>query len=584
MPILEFLDCPLPADKNPELTKSQVSALARSCVEYLQADVKDGAKYVNIDDVSLSCLKVLAVLSREEANRAVLVDGGCLPQLVDVIRECKRTDDLPIQALRALANICIDNDEHRQAVANVDESIKSIVDFVGVTASQVTDLKSIEVEDAPQLSVKTAICVGTVINLCNENELMAQELLAAGALPHVLSIYSGKFVSDSVRMSALSALEALTEQDEGKLALCAGDYPMKLFDALVFTTDKEFEERPTELIESLVSDNEAMRQKFVETLGLSKLIALASQLSDPVGDVASRVLAIIFTDDKYMQLALDDSSLHVIDRLLEWCKSTDTTKRANAAFAFGNLARSESACQQLMDAGVSLQLISMLDSEDAREIHAIFGALRNLVIAKETRMALIDAGLLDKLPKWAESFHMPVRFLLVSILRTLASRDKEVGSLMADDERILGMAMQLVGSDDEGTSSEAARVIANIIKYSPKKEYIQTICEMGGLKGLNKLLTSKHMILQNDGLMALCLVGAIMGNSLVDVAYLEQCSRSVVNLSKSDEAIPDSIKQNCKQWLEIVAKNDALKSRIDSSERDTKAVGQMDNRIESPQQ
>eukprot|EP01134_Creolimax_fragrantissima_P006825 CFRG6825T1 len=562
-----------PEAEDVELNEIRVASIVASCIEILDSVYRPTSKKsgealdsVPSDSVPsadvVNALNLLAVLSRNEEYRKVLVDGGCLPRLKAVVGGSDGTGESSIHALRALANVCIDNDSYRLTVASDDEGARSIVEYVGKTADQVNALQeALRVEKCPQLILQSAVCAGTILNLCNGNEEVTELFVSAGVVPHIMTFYSSKYVTSTVRLSGLAALEALLESNNCKRELCVGENPKLLFETLRYTTDEAYEQRPAELIESLVAENDELRRVYVETVGVTELIRLANEEA-LLRDVASKILAIVFADDEIMQKSLDDPNLNIVSTLKTWCDSDDKARRANAAFALGNLARSDSACEMLMAANVGLTLIRMLDSEDAREIHAVFGALRNMAVAKESRMLLIKAGLLGKLPKWVESFHMPVRFLIASILRTMTSRDVEVGGLLGSDENVLDMAMKLSGVDDEGTSCEAARAIANIVKSSPRKDVIDAVCEAGGVKAVAILLKSKHMILQNDGLMVLCLLGAIKGDELSHNTHVKECTDEVVRILTSESSVPESVRQNGRQWYEIVLKHDMLKNHL----------------------
>lgn len=86
--------------------------------------------------------------------------------------------------------------------------------------------------------------------------------------------------------------------------------------------------------------------------------------------------------------------------------------------------------------------------------------------AGEARREVIASGILGDLAPHAKNFHMPVRYLISNILK-LVTLDPEQAAFVAHDPAAMQAAMALVRTDDEGTSCEAARAVANMLRGAP---------------------------------------------------------------------------------------------------------------------
>lgn len=105
-----------------------------------------------------------------------------------------------------------------------------------------------------------------------------------------------------------------------------------------------------------------------------------------------------------------------------WLDETDTDLLTTAVLALGNFARTDSHCIHFVESQIMHKLLAILAKnnrveDDMRLQHALLSALRNLVIPKANKAAVIEAGLVNTIIPMLEIHQPPVVFKLLGTLR-----------------------------------------------------------------------------------------------------------------------------------------------------------------------
>lgn len=105
-----------------------------------------------------------------------------------------------------------------------------------------------------------------------------------------------------------------------------------------------------------------------------------------------------------------------------WLDESDTDLLTTAVLALGNFARTDSHCIYFVESRIMHRLLTILAKnnrveDDMRLQHALLSALRNLVIPKANKAAVIEAGLVNTIIPMLEIHQPPVVFKLLGTLR-----------------------------------------------------------------------------------------------------------------------------------------------------------------------
>lgn len=110
--------------------------------------------------------------------------------------------------------------------------------------------------------------------------------------------------------------------------------------------------------------------------------------------------------------------------LRRWLSSPQLQLQVCACIMLGNLARSDSACEEFVHTcAVHKPLIKVItDANDSQLLHAALGFLKNLALPIKNKAALGDAGIFDVLPRlWLLDTLPQIQFSSISLARQLVN-------------------------------------------------------------------------------------------------------------------------------------------------------------------
>lgn len=105
-----------------------------------------------------------------------------------------------------------------------------------------------------------------------------------------------------------------------------------------------------------------------------------------------------------------------------WLDASDVDLLTTGVLALGNFARTDTHCIHLVERGIMRKLLIILArnngiDDDMRLQHALLSTLRNLVIPRPNKQAVIDAGLVETILPMLHIHQPPVVFKLLGTLR-----------------------------------------------------------------------------------------------------------------------------------------------------------------------
>lgn len=300
--------------------------------------------------------------------------------------------------------------------------------------------------------------------------------------------------------------------------------------------------------------------------------------------------------------SISDDSMHylyntpLVKCMEDWLDSYDVDLLTTGVLALGNFARTDSHCIEMVKRGVTKKLLCKFcfcinplhaqanndpphfphsvhstailsenngTEDEMRLQHALLSALRNLVIPKENKPIMIEAGLVQTILPMLEIHQPPVVFKLLGTLRmTVDGQIQLAHELLCNAKLIAQLVHWSKSSDYSSVSGESYRLMAWLVKHAYKDSTVidttvaaaapapdaavkpktstngmaavpssganaaslkAFITTDGAVDSMATMLTSQHLVMQNEALIALCLISSV---------FMGQRSHSDVNLDE----------------------------------------------------
>lgn len=565
---------------------------------------------------------IIKGLLRNVAHLSSIQDTSCDSPALDMV----------IQACRALGNICYMNEEARTIIGTVPDGDQILLRLLDKGNDNAAFYK---------------VRCGLISNYLLGEEAISKRCLEQGQLMEQLDRIVGQCATEAgnnvplnedLLMNVLPPLSILTEN----VSELNFDEQMNRNLALVLAHSQSLElgEMCLELLHYQVRKEKTSRlclNCFQKTK--SNFIFFVSQAeNDDVKLVLAKcgVCQTIFellekhkdrpkTDDAraVMKLACDlivliltgDAAmdyLHATDlvaNMSAWLQATDNDLIATGVLALGNFARTDSHCiEMVQERGLAKELLAILGRNSSAEgdmklQHALLSTLRNLVIPRANKGAVIEAGLVDTvLPMLLDGNHQPpVVFKLLGTLRMVVDGQEQLANEMLRDARLIGQLVQWSCSAQDMTggavTGESLRLMAWLVKHAylhkfrkesaggeggsgesvPNRESV----DVAGLKAFAKvpgamramveMLTSQHMVMQNESLVALTILASFLRHEpdaavVVDETLIE--ANVGLHLAgfmqHQHETMTKEIVDNLKTLLAVIGQSERMQEHLRS--------------------
>ncbi|CAH0387037.1 unnamed protein product [Bemisia tabaci] len=460
---------------------------------------------------------VIASLAKIESTRVALTKPKIAAALLEVLKQnAGLSSDQNYLAMkhasRALGNLCYENNEGRKCVMEHD-GLKIILHAIEST---------INLPDKELCYSLRACVVGLLLNLIMGQTDLYPELIKLGTVELLTKILeAGAEQDETAAIHVLMILSLLAESVNGE-PLLTNRLCSVLVKTLGKSTSGELSELCVELIHGQAENNEIRLQ--LAKCGLCELlIQLMEEHRALVNDDETRnllkmacdLIIIILNGDDCMRLLYGDGKGKVFLGLTQWLTSTDDDLQITGVLAMGNFARTDNHCAQIVAAGVGKKLISILSknntpSGDIRLQHALLSALRNLSIPAQNKPKLIADGIIDVVMPMLNIPTFPVVFKLLGTLRMLVDGQERVACDLGQRKDLLKKLVEWTGTEDHpGVQGEACRLLAWLIKNSRDREVMGRMVAAGAVPCLVGMITAEHTVMQNEALLALCLLSAM---------------------------------------------------------------------------
>lgn len=481
------------------------------------------------DDLQVSVCKTIAEITKNNKQRESFTNETIVAELLTLLERNRDGSSLvlTIQVCRALGNLCYENQRARVLIGEKGGN---------GTLFSLLDVK----KEESQYSKETwTLFLKTRCGLIS-NYLVGSEEIAAQAVQMKLvqkiqemlkSVVSSETVetNEDLLINILPPLSILNELTE-----ITFDVPMirLLVQILGRSNNPDLGEMCLELLQCQAENDDVKyclaKEGVADTL--FELLEKYKKLTTS-GDETRRALLKLACDLIVLILNGDDAMHYLyttpfLSNVEKWLDSYDMDLLTTGVLAIGNFARTDSHCTDMVERGVMKKLIGILaknngSEDDMRLQHALLSALRNLVIPKPNKAAVVADGLVETILPMLDIHQPPVVFKLLGTLRMTIDGQESLAMELLQNQKLIEQLILWSKTIDyhAGVSAESLRLIAWLIKHAYKDKTTETSAKKLDDKNLRKfiqipdavnslvtMLNSSHVVMQNEALIALCIL------------------------------------------------------------------------------
>ncbi|XP_062372374.1 rap1 GTPase-GDP dissociation stimulator 1 isoform X1 [Sardina pilchardus] len=469
---------------------------------------------------------VIAEVAKNEFMRGVCVDAGLIPPLVQLLSS--QEQEVLLQTGRALGNICYDSQEGRSAVEAEGGAERAFELLVRLAPS--TD---------PHTGKLLTVLCGMLMNYSNENDSLQAQLINMGVIPTLVKLLGLHTDNTPLTEMCLIAFGNLAELESSKEQFASTPIAQELVQLFRKQLEHERKEMIFEVLAPL-AENDVIKLQLVEA-GLVECLldvvshTLGSEREEDVAELktASDLMVLLLLGDESMQKLFEGGKGSVFQRVLSWVPSDNHQLQLAGALAIANFARNDGNCIHMVESGIVQKLLELLERHveegNVTVQHAALSALRNLAIPVVNKSKMLAAGVAEVVLKFLQSEMPPVQFKLLGTLRMLIDTQVDAADQLGTNSKLVERLVEWCEAKDHaGVMGESNRLLSALIRHSKSKDVVRTVVQSGGVKHLVTMATSEHMIMQNEALVALGIIGALdlalaekdfVGASLVQILH-----------------------------------------------------------------
>lgn len=221
--------------------------------------------------------------------------------------------------------------------------------------------------------------------------------------------------------------------------------------------------------------------------------------------------------------------------------------------------------------------------------HALLSALRNLVIPKENKCVIIEAGLVETILPMLKIHQPPVVYKLLGTLRMLIDGQSQLAHQLLENRTLIQQLIQWCQSSDcSSVTGESFRLMAWLIKHAykdtarsigapsggggvkeattPSRSSLKTfIKNEGSVQSMVTMLASQHMVMQNEALIALCIMSSLFIPSSDNDANLARVlidcdlgGKLAEFIQRNADAMTKEIVENVQTLMTLLRTSDTL--------------------------
>uniref|UniRef100_A0A1B0CRW1 Putative rho/rac gtpase guanine nucleotide exchange factor smggds/vimar n=1 Tax=Lutzomyia longipalpis TaxID=7200 RepID=A0A1B0CRW1_LUTLO len=544
------------------------------------------------DGLRAQVAKCIADVAKTASQRKRFTSRNTIGILLNFIAEAHKTDKIALvtQSCRALGNICYLNDDARNIIVELSGD---------ATLVKLLDVKVNATDDAAAMEQFIKVRCGVLSNFILGGEEFAKKAMALGIMEKLEATTEAASkenpLPEDLLTNTLPPLSILTENvSDLKFSATLNGSLVRILGA---STNPDLAEMCLELLHYQAEYDDVKvllaKEGLCETIYrlLEKYKTFASSNSDARALMKSAcdLIVLILTGDDSMNYLYSTAFLTNMEA---WLGAEDVDLVTTGVLALGNFARTDSHCIDMVQSNVMQKLLEILaknngTTDDMNLQHALLSTLRNLVIPKVNKTAVIEAGLVKILLPMLE-IHTPwVVFKLLGTLRmTVDGQEKLALELLANEKLIKQLVAWSNITDHAGVTGESLRLMAWLIKHAyavhrhdgdanaqPFREDHTSLVHFahteGAVESMVRMLTSQHLVMQNESLIALSILLIVFSGSTaeqqqrpVDLDALLVAAnvggRLAELISQRADTMTKEIVENLQSVVALLRKSDAL--------------------------
>lgn len=218
--------------------------------------------------------------------------------------------------------------------------------------------------------------------------------------------------------------------------------------------------------------------------------------------------------------------------------------------------------------------------------HALLSALRNLVIPKENKAVIIKAGLVETILPMLQIHQSPVVYKLLGTLRMLIDGQTQLALKQLENAVLIKQLIEWCKSSDcSSVTGESYRLMAWLVKHAYKETAqnprttvdtntasLKKFCSIdGAVNCMVMMLSSQHLVMQNEALMALCIMSSIFvqnpSNDLNLIGILIDCDLggNLANfIQRNADTMTKEIVENVQTLIALLRHSEALVNHLNN--------------------
>lgn len=486
--------------------------------DFIIIEVGPFKKLLKIPNKSLQTVvaESIAELCTIAENRKVFTDEEVIRDLMHFMES--GSDDLIFSTVRALGNICYDNEQGSELINKL--GIDSILEV----------LRSDSKRDNDSLTTKVS---GLLVNLLNTHDDLPKAALNGGILPIVKTLlikYKHQIEKNRVVITyLLSILNLLTDYLDDKEYIFSEDLAKLVIDIFKETEIPEIGVLCLEIFHPLL-ERDDIKLVIVKEGVCELLCELIEKYRDKVNDddgrsvlrMACDFIVLTSTEDACMNLLYNEGKGKTYQNMLTWLNSDDADLLSTGILAIGNFARNDFHCIQMVNDGIANNLIELLkkynestDINDVKVQHALLSTLKNLVIPKENKAKVLKEDIIEVMYPMLKQNRFMVVFKLLGTYRMVIDGQPEAAfNLLLRKDFIERLVYWCYNSDHLGVRGEVPRIFCWLIKNSHSSSPFSTFLTIpDSTKCIVEMISSNHGVMQNESFLALSILAVGLSNN-----------------------------------------------------------------------
>lgn len=230
--------------------------------------------------------------------------------------------------------------------------------------------------------------------------------------------------------------------------------------------------------------------------------------------------------------------------------------------------------------------------------HALLSAFRNLVIPKQNKPIIIKAGLIETILPMLKSHYPHVVYKLIGTLRMLIDGQPQSALDLMENKTLIQELIRWGESTDYlSVTGEALRLIAWIIKHAYKdtmghtkmpqqtttttittqnRDHLKKFIQIDGcVRSMVTMLTTQHLVMQNEALIALCIMSSMfiqnVDNDLNLTKLFIDCElgqKLAEFIQRSADEMTKEIVENVETLMSLLRTSDVLVKHLNDHDID----------------